>query len=61
MLVLLGTIQDTSEENHQLSVFVALTTEDGPDVETDIMESVSRSSTPNPPSFSDLSFNSGKA
>ena len=25
------------------------------------MESVARSSTPNPPSFSDLCFNSGKA
>lgn len=54
MFVLLGTIQDTednSEENHQLSVFVPLTTEDEQDVGIDTMESVARSSTPNPPSF----------
>ena len=64
MFVLLGTIQDTEdnlEENHQLSVFVPLTTEDEQDVGIYTMESVARSSTPNPPSFSDLSFNSGKA
>ena len=38
--------EDNSEENHQLSVFVPLTTEDEQDVGIDTMESVARSSTP---------------